>query len=67
MENKCDRTIQKEDLDLGMEYTIKGMKCVITKYRRKIVIITDFKSKIVYLFALKRFNSKAARYHFKDY
>ena len=28
MENKYNRTIRKEDLDIGMEYTIKAMNCV---------------------------------------
>ena len=60
MENKYNRTIRKEDLDIGMENTIKAMKFVTTKYWSKIVIIIDFKGEMVDLFALKRFNSKAA-------
>ena len=31
-------TIRKEELDIGMEYTISGMKCVTTKYENKLVI-----------------------------
>ena len=43
-----------------MEYTITGMKCVTTKYGKKNVIIIDFKGEMVDLFALNRFDSKAA-------
>ena len=32
MENKYNRTIRKEDSDIGIEYTVKGMKYVTTKY-----------------------------------
>ena len=35
---KCNRTIRKEDLDIGMEYTITGMKCITTKYGNKLLI-----------------------------
>ena len=35
---KYDRTIKKEYLDIGMEYMIKAMKRVTTKYGKKIVI-----------------------------
>ena len=52
----------KEDLDIGIEYAIKGMKCVTTKYGREILIIIDFKSEMVDTFAPKRFDSKAADY-----
>ena len=60
MENKYNSTNGKEDLDIGMEYIFKAMKFVTTKYWSKIVIIIDFKGEMVDLFALKRFNSKAA-------
>ena len=42
MENKYNRTIRKEDLDIGTEYTITGMKCVTTKYGIKLVITLRF-------------------------
>ena len=35
MVNKYNRTIRKEDLDIGMEYTITGMKCVTNKFGKK--------------------------------
>ena len=60
IENKYNRTIRKQDLDIGREFTITGMKCVTTKYGKKIVIIIDFKGEMVELFAPKRFYSKAA-------
>ena len=60
MENKYNRTVWKEDLDIGIECTIKGMKCVTAKYGEKIVIIIDFKGEMVNLFATKYFDSKAA-------
>ena len=28
IENKYNRTIRKEDLDTGMEYTMTGMQCI---------------------------------------
>ena len=43
-----------------MEYTIKPIKYITTKYGKKIVITIDFKGEMVYLFAPKRFDSKAA-------
>jgi len=60
MEKKYNRTTRKEDLDIGMEYTIKEMKCITTKYGKKLVITIDFKAEIVDLFVTKRFDSKAA-------
>ena len=60
MENKYYQIIGKEDLDIGMEYTIKAMKCVTTKYRKKIVIIIVSKCEMVDLLAIKRFVSKAS-------
>ena len=60
MENKYSQTIKKEGLDIGREYTIKGVKCFTTKYGKKIVIIIDLKGEIVDLLAPKRFDSKAA-------
>ena len=36
------------------------MKCVTTKYGKKILIIIDFNGEIFDLFAPKRFDSKAA-------
>ena len=59
-ENKYNRTVRKENLEIGMEYTIKEIKFVATKYGKKIVIIIDSKGEMVYLFAPKRFNNKAA-------
>ena len=35
MENKYNRTIRKEELDIGMEYTMIGMKWVTNKYGKK--------------------------------
>ena len=60
MENKYNRTIGKEVLDIGMEYTIEGMKCVTTKYGRKLVIIVNFKGELVDLFAPRHFSPEAA-------
>ena len=59
IENKHNRTFWKQNLNTGMEYTIKGMKCVTTKFTKKIAIIIDFKGEMVDLFAPKRFDSKA--------
>ena len=59
MKWKYNRTISKEDLDPGMEYTIKGLKCVKTKYGKKIVFIIDFKGKMVDLFAPWNFDCNA--------
>ena len=42
MKNKYSWTIRKEDLDIGMEYMITGMKCVTTKYGNKLVITIHF-------------------------
>ena len=39
MKSKYNRTIRKEDLDIGMEYTITRMKCVTNKNGKKLVII----------------------------
>ena len=39
MENKYNRSIREDDLDIGMEYTTEAMKCMTTKYGKKIVII----------------------------
>ena len=60
MENKYNRNISMEHLDIGMENTIIGMKCVTSKYGKKLVVTIDFKSEIVDLFAPKRFDTKAA-------
>ena len=50
MENKYNRTISKEDLDIGMEYMIKTLKFVPTKSGKKIVIILISKVKwLIYL------------------
>ena len=43
VENKYNRTIRKEDLVIGLEYTIKAMKSATAKYGKKIVIFIDFK------------------------
>ena len=43
-----------------MEYTITEMKCVKTKYGKKIDIIIDFKGEMIGVFASKPFDSKAA-------
>ena len=59
-ENKHNRTIRKEDLDIKMEYTIKAMKCVTPKYRKKIIITIDFKGEMAGLFAPKCIDSNAA-------
>ena len=45
IENKYDRTKRKEDLDIGMEYTIKAMKCVTTKYEKKSLSLLILKLK----------------------
>jgi len=47
MENKYNRTIRKEDLDIGMECTITGMKYITTEFGKKLVIIIDFKSDLL--------------------
>ena len=60
MGNKYNGTNRKEDLDIGMEYTVTGMKCVTTKHEKKIVIIIDFKCEVIDLFAVKHFGSQAA-------
>ena len=31
-ENISNRTVRKENLDIGMKYTIKAIECVTTKY-----------------------------------
>ena len=59
MEDKYKRTIRKEDLDIGIEYTIKGIKYNTTKCGKTIVIIIDFICEMNDLFAPKRFDSKA--------
>jgi len=51
---KCNRTIRKEDLDIGMEYKITVMKCVTTKDRSKPVIAINFKGEMVDLFSPKQ-------------
>ena len=43
IENKYNRTIRNKNLDNGIKYTIKAMKCVTTKYGKKIFITNDFK------------------------
>ena len=53
MENKYNQTIRKGKLDIGMDYTITGMKCVTTKYGKRLVIFIDFKGEMVDLFAPK--------------
>ena len=58
--NKQNRTIRKEDLDIGMEYTITGMKCVTNKFGKKPAITIHFIGEMVDLFAPKRFDCKAA-------
>ena len=58
MENKYNRNIRKEDLDIAMEYVIAEMKC-LTRYGKKLAITIDFKGVMVILFAPKRFDSKA--------
>ena len=58
--NKYNQTIRKEDLDVGIEYTITGMKCVATKYGNKVVITIHFKGEMVDLLVPKPFDSKAA-------
>ena len=60
MGNKYNRTIRKEDLDIGMEYRIKAMICVTTKYGKKIVIIIGLKAEMVDLFEPNYFDSKVA-------
>jgi len=60
MENKCIWIIEKEYLNIGIESKIKGMKCVVTKYGKKLVIIYDFKREMTDLFGPKCFDSKAA-------
>ena len=60
LDNKYNRTIKKEDLDTGMEYTIKGIKYFTTKYAEHINIIIDFEDKFVDLFVPKHFDSTAA-------
>ena len=54
MENKYNRTIRKEDVDIGMQYTITRMKYVTTKY-----------GNILDLFVPKHFDSKAAEFEKK--
>ena len=44
-ENKFNRTVKKEDLDIEMEYAIKGMKCLITKYGKKLLSLLILKVK----------------------
>lgn len=65
VENKYNRTVKKEDLDIGIEYTIKAMKNVVTKYGNKLVIIINFEGEMVDIFAPKRFDSKAADFEKK--
>ena len=48
-----------------MEYIIKRMEWVTTKYRKKTVIIIDFKGEMVDLFAPKCSDSKAAYFEKK--
>jgi len=43
-----------------MEYIIKVMKCVATKYEEKTILTIDFESEIVDLFATKGCDSTAA-------
>ena len=57
MKNKHNRTIRKEDLDIGIEYTITGVEYLATEYGKKVVIIFYFKGEMVDLFAPKRFDS----------
>jgi len=52
IENKYNRTIRKEDLDTRMEYTIKTLKYVTTKYVNKLVITIDFKGEMVIYLSL---------------
>ena len=50
MENKYNRTVRKEDLDIIMDYTIKAMKCFTTKYEKKLVSLLILKVKgLIYL------------------
>ena len=58
--NKNYSSIRWEDLDIGMEHTIKAKICVTTKYGKNIVIMIVFKSEMVDLFSRIRFDSKAA-------
>jgi len=60
MEEKYNRNVRKEDLDIEMEYVIAEMECLTTRYGKKIAIIIDFKGVMVCIFAPKRFDSKAA-------
>ena len=59
IEIKYHRIIRKEDLDIGMEYTIIGIKWLAAKHGKTITIIIDFKGEMVDLVAPKRFDSKA--------
>ena len=52
MENKYNQTIRNQDLDIGTEDTITGMKCVTPKYGNKLGISIDFKGEMVDLFNL---------------
>ena len=52
IKDKRNRTIRKEHLVIGMEYTMNGMKCVTPKYGNKLGISIDFKGEMVDLFNL---------------
>ena len=45
MINKYSRTIRKKDLNMGMEYTITGMKYVKTKCGNKLDITIHYERK----------------------
>ena len=60
MENEYNLTIRKEYLDIGMEYTITGLKDVTAKFGKKIVIIIDFKGEMIGLCSPRHFDAKAA-------
>ena len=57
IENNYNQTVKKEGLDLGIEYEIKAMKCVKTKYGNKLAITISFKGEAVDIFAKKQFDS----------
>ena len=77
MENKYNQTIRKQNLDIGIEYTIKAMKCVIAKYGNKLVIITlkmkqcisVYQNHLILqqLILKKKIKKIKQRYDFKDY
>ena len=62
MENKYNRTIRKEDLDSGMEYTIPGMKCIKLNTERNSLSLVIL---MVDLFVPRRVDSKAVDFEKK--